>query len=285
MWKYEANLDAFGQLGFIRDYPRGGYIAYLGRNFFRSFAVLNYLERTDWIDGRTRAIFFEISVYNANVNLFLYTKLMAEISGAGSWFTSSITLPITLTNAKSYAQEVDNTVLNLVLLFGLTMVLLGVKIIVIIYEWRAYSSLYKSDILLVTLTFISVVVAWYRLNLIVDLKERIDHQLVNDHVPLDRIAFWDSLQQDLFAITFCYAVLMIWEFLLAAKKEFYMLNLCLYLTRTLLLGQAVILVLLLVSFSVTGHLLFGGASVGFRSVWATFISLLHEARVYVGSCA
>ncbi|KAL3211152.1 hypothetical protein MRX96_000836 [Rhipicephalus microplus] len=44
---------------------------------------LDYLEKSDWIDGGTRAVFVEFSVYNAQVNLFGVVTIVAEFHPGG----------------------------------------------------------------------------------------------------------------------------------------------------------------------------------------------------------
>ena len=163
-------------------------------------------------------------------------------------------------------------------LFGLTMLLLLVKLGVIVYEGWVCKNLLHVGCIAGPFDIHGGGDCVVQAELIADLKKRIDSQVVNDDVPLEKIAFWNALQPDFFAITFCYPVLMIWEFLMAAKKEFYMLSLCLYLTKALLVGQAVILLLLLISFAMFEFLYFGEVSVGLRSLWATFMSLLHDVK-------
>lgn len=48
-----------------------------------SHRVLQYLFNHAWLDTRTRAVFVEFTVYNANVNLFCVVTLTLETSGLG----------------------------------------------------------------------------------------------------------------------------------------------------------------------------------------------------------
>jgi hypothetical protein len=41
------------------------------------------LQQDEWIDDRTRAIFVEFSVYNAQINLFAVVQLLLEIPPIG----------------------------------------------------------------------------------------------------------------------------------------------------------------------------------------------------------
>lgn len=50
---------------------------------FSSCRVLKYLFDNTWFDVYTQAVFVELTVYNANVNLFCIVTLMLETSSIG----------------------------------------------------------------------------------------------------------------------------------------------------------------------------------------------------------
>lgn len=52
-------------------------------NFFILYRTLEYLFRNKWLDGYTRAVFVEFTVYNANVNLFCIVTLLLETAAVG----------------------------------------------------------------------------------------------------------------------------------------------------------------------------------------------------------
>ena len=49
--------------------------------------MIDALEEHNWLDERTRALFIEFTVYNANVNLFGSVILLIEWMAAGSAVT------------------------------------------------------------------------------------------------------------------------------------------------------------------------------------------------------
>ena len=51
--------------------------------------LLRILERQEWIDTRTRAVFVEFTLYNANVNLFASVIMGVEWMAAGSAVTKA----------------------------------------------------------------------------------------------------------------------------------------------------------------------------------------------------
>lgn len=74
----------------MKNYPAGGYIVQLGRNKYNTRLALNYIKSTRWIDELTRAIFIEVSFYNANQNLFTIVTLVVEKSATGKYITTYI---------------------------------------------------------------------------------------------------------------------------------------------------------------------------------------------------
>ena len=56
------------------------------------------LQQQLWIDEKTRAVFVEFSLYNAQVNLFVACTIVAEFSPDGERTTTLTVLILTLKN-------------------------------------------------------------------------------------------------------------------------------------------------------------------------------------------
>ncbi|KAG0419460.1 hypothetical protein HPB47_004076 [Ixodes persulcatus] len=69
--------------GKLDVYGGGGYLVPLRGPKDRIIQHLKDLEKSDWIDGGTRAVFVEFSVYNAQVNLFGVVTMIAEFHPGG----------------------------------------------------------------------------------------------------------------------------------------------------------------------------------------------------------
>ncbi|XP_054719265.1 polycystic kidney disease 2-like 2 protein [Uloborus diversus] len=68
----------------IRDvYSGGGYVFPLRGTHEKLKEEMFHLEKSDWIDEKTRAVFAEFSVYNAQVNLFGVMTIVAEFLPGG----------------------------------------------------------------------------------------------------------------------------------------------------------------------------------------------------------
>ncbi|XP_007991951.3 polycystin-1-like protein 3 [Chlorocebus sabaeus] len=90
IWHYQ-NQETLGGSpiqGEFATYSGGGYAVKLGRNSSTAARVLQHLEQRHWLDQRTKGLFVEFVVFNANVNLFCVVILMLESSDVGAFFTS-----------------------------------------------------------------------------------------------------------------------------------------------------------------------------------------------------
>lgn len=84
-WKTPTLTRSVSIPGKFAKYDPGGYVAELGMHYYKTIAVLDYLDEQKWIDGNTRAIFVEMSVIVPNVNMFADILLMLERSLSGSY--------------------------------------------------------------------------------------------------------------------------------------------------------------------------------------------------------
>lgn len=71
-------------MGAFTTYKGGGYAVNLGRSVERSRQLVSALRTEGWLDQRTRAVFFEFTIYNSNVNLFASATLILEMLSTGA---------------------------------------------------------------------------------------------------------------------------------------------------------------------------------------------------------
>jgi hypothetical protein len=87
MWKFEEHDGSMhGQYTSLMGiaYNKGGYMQIFPNNGDEATAQLAFLRENDWIDKRTRAVFIDIPLYNANMGLFTSVSLILEyIPGGG----------------------------------------------------------------------------------------------------------------------------------------------------------------------------------------------------------
>ncbi|XP_053369297.1 polycystic kidney disease protein 1-like 2 [Clarias gariepinus] len=86
-WRYQtqSRLRTHPIWGRVAFYRGGGFVVDLGPNKENASSLLQYLFDNIWVDKYTRAIFVELTVYNANVNLFCMVTLMFETTAVGAF--------------------------------------------------------------------------------------------------------------------------------------------------------------------------------------------------------
>ncbi|XP_066278697.1 polycystin-2-like protein 2 [Branchiostoma lanceolatum] len=84
-WIYQpASLSAaIPDSGEHGTYYGGGYMVQLSNSSAADLAMIDGLQKMNWIDDNTRALFIEFIVYNANANLFAVFNLLAEFTNLG----------------------------------------------------------------------------------------------------------------------------------------------------------------------------------------------------------
>ncbi|XP_064630096.1 polycystin-1-like [Lineus longissimus] len=92
-WKHETTDDWLHE-GIYHSYKGGGYTMTLGSSLPASLRVISALKQANWINDRTKAVFVDFTIYNANVKLYSVVKVLFEIGGHAG-MTSSIEIHTT----------------------------------------------------------------------------------------------------------------------------------------------------------------------------------------------
>ncbi|XP_022236079.1 polycystic kidney disease protein 1-like 2 [Limulus polyphemus] len=82
-YRSSSELDGLPFWGKLDVYSGGGYVFPLRGTRKQLKEMILKLETSDWVDSRTRAVFVEFSVYNAQVNLFGVVTIVAEFFPGG----------------------------------------------------------------------------------------------------------------------------------------------------------------------------------------------------------
>ncbi|XP_019645325.1 PREDICTED: polycystic kidney disease protein 1-like 2 [Branchiostoma belcheri] len=76
----------FGKQG---TYLSGGYVTSLGSTQQTSLTRAAYLQKHEWLDDKTRAVFIELTLYNPHVNLFSLVSMATEFTSLGTVYKGS----------------------------------------------------------------------------------------------------------------------------------------------------------------------------------------------------
>lgn len=86
-WKYTSSDAVWGfpTIATYRTYGGGGYFMTLDVNRPVCIEIFNELAQQSWFDEKTRGVILEFTLYNANTNLFVYSKYVAEFPEVGGF--------------------------------------------------------------------------------------------------------------------------------------------------------------------------------------------------------
>lgn len=115
-WTYRSSLDimAVPFIGQLTIYGGGGYIVELKPEETNIITnLLNY----KWFDGRTKAVFIELTLYNVNVNLFSSIMMVVEYSITGGLLKSGEIFTTPLSSYRT-SQDVTRIVFEFIFCFS-----------------------------------------------------------------------------------------------------------------------------------------------------------------------
>ncbi|XP_066966747.1 polycystin-2-like protein 1 [Macrobrachium rosenbergii] len=89
-WVYRSmgTLKGTPHVGILTTYNGGGFVVDMSGPLPRIARIIDHLEEKEWLDKYTRAVFIELAVLNAYVNLFSRLSLVVEFSPTGLAFKS-----------------------------------------------------------------------------------------------------------------------------------------------------------------------------------------------------
>ncbi|KAA0184386.1 hypothetical protein HAZT_HAZT004000 [Hyalella azteca] len=187
-FKYQtaSQLKTLPSVGRLGSYGAGGYVIRLLGNQETIVARLDMLQRFKWIDRRTRAVFLEFSVYNANVNLFMTCLICFEFNEGGGIFIKWRFEPVRLLRLESSLK--DNFVLVCELAFVAATVFFSLRLIVEIKKERCgYFFKYWNiaELCLVILSWVEIALYIYKLLLTLEVADEFNRTKGNAYLRMD----------------------------------------------------------------------------------------------------
>ena len=79
-----SQINSQSYTGQVNTYSGGGYIYKM-----KDFNSTKYLHTLKWIDSQTVALFVEFTLFNPNINLFMYNSILFEQNSAGSFVNTA----------------------------------------------------------------------------------------------------------------------------------------------------------------------------------------------------
>ncbi|XP_038618623.1 LOW QUALITY PROTEIN: polycystin-1 [Tachyglossus aculeatus] len=135
-WGYSApELAGVWYWGSVSVYDSGGYVQELGLGLERSRARLRFLQRHNWIDNMSRAVFVELTRYSPGVDLHAAVTLRLEFPVAGGAVAAVSVLPFPL---EQLGGGVTLQLLTMMFLMLFVIYLAGAEALAVRQAGRAY---------------------------------------------------------------------------------------------------------------------------------------------------
>ena len=193
-FKYETGtkLQTFTQVGRLSYYGPGGYVIRLQGTRSQILKRLNILQKNQWIDKRTRAVFLEFSVYNANANLFSTCTILMEFSSGGiqtKWMMEPVKLMKVSSNAGDtliYCCEIMFVVATLIFTLQQLLEMKKQKCSYLTHYWNI------TEIIIILLSYIEVFFYVYRGTLTSAATQEFARTKGNEYVRIDLAVLIDT---------------------------------------------------------------------------------------------
>nr|AKN21727.1 PKD2-1 [Schmidtea mediterranea] len=242
-------------------YDDGGFIQVLSRNSLETISILSNLQNNLWLDHGTRAVFIDLTVYNANVNLYCVIKLIFEFPPTGGIIPSSQFRTLKLIR---YETGYDFFILfcEIVVIFYVIYYFIEEFIEIKKNKLSYFKKIWNVvDVLMIIMSFISIAINVYRVlstNKVV--KQLVNNQ--NNYVDFTFFANWNKYFNDAVSITTFFGAVKIFKYI-SFNKTMNQLTDTLSNSIREMMGFAVMFFIVFFAFAGWGYLQFGSQIVDF----------------------
>lgn len=280
-WYYRTKKELKGSthIGLMNEYGAGGYAVDLSNLKDETELILQDLFDNLWIDRGTRAIFFDFTVYNANINLFSQVRLVFELPATGGVVPSYMIRPVKLLR---YVSLFDYAILVCEIVFTLFLVYYTIEeILEIKKHGKAYFKIEIwsfVDCILLIIGYISLCFNLFRQ---VKVDEILESLLENDEqfFDFDFLCYWQLQFNRAIAFMVFLSWIKIFKYTSFNKT---MSSLSMTLSRCAMdvAGFAVMFFIVFLAYAQLGYLVFGTQVNDFstfeRSIYTLFRIILGD---------
>lgn len=276
-YQSSSKVDAPIISGTISTYGGGGYVKNLATTNEDSLAILKALEAAAWIDRGTRAVFLDLTVYNANINLFCQIRLITEFPATGGAITSYLFRSVKLIR---YVTSMDYFVLACEIMFIMFIIYysieeaLEIKIHKLSYFKEGWNVL---DVVILIICYICVAFNFYR---IAKVNATLDSLLNNpdQYVEFDTLAYWQIQFNNAIAVTAFLSWIKFFKYI-SFNKTMTQLTSTLSRCAKDILGFFIMFYIVFFAFAQLGYLLFGATTPDYSTFTTTCFTLF---RIILG---
>jgi len=258
--------------GTFATYKGGGYVLVLGRSIDKSLSMIDELKNNHWIDSLTRAVFFEFTLYNPNVNLFSSCLFIVEFLSTGAATTYH---SISVFSLYNYLGSMGVVVLAFQIVYVIFLVYFTVHAVLLIKEEGCgyFKSFWNiNDFLQLILAVIAIAMYVMR-TIFTNLAIKAVHESeLNGFVNFNTIALWDEVYNSIGA-TIVFSATLKFLKLLRFDKRIGMLAATVRYSLKDLASFAVQFAIFIFAFTQFGYLVFGDFIWSYRNFMTTLGSM------------
>ncbi|XP_035695813.1 polycystic kidney disease protein 1-like 2 [Branchiostoma floridae] len=276
-----GEIESYPVEGIMAIYTGGGYVVHLDGNKEESLQRTQQLQQEGWLDRKTRAVAVEFSVYNAQVNLFTYTRFLLEVLPSGNMIPSYNISPVRLL---SYYSSLDTLKLVCqVTYFGFLLYFMyrelrelcrdRTKYFADIWNWM--------ELFVIAVSIAAIVAYFYKLVVTNSLLDDLARTNGRDktYVNLQYVSGWNQLYEYLVSCLVYATTLKLFR-LLRFNRRMSLLSATIRHSSKELTGFATIIGVLFMSFSMLGYLVLGIHLKDFSSFVDTLETLVGTTMGY-----
>ena len=273
-WRYASPqaLQFVPRWGFFGWYEGGGFAADLGYNQKTARHVIKELQTHHWVDRQTRAVLVEFSIYNVNTGYFSVCTFFFEIlpTGYGHVYERIETFPLTNAPTGFYQFYLVCQLLFILMVFYYVakeaVKILRRKCRYFLEPWNLIDLFQVCLSLLVVVLFL--VKSKLILNNILKLREN----------PFITISFqeavsWNNAENATLSLAVFITTVKLLR-MIRYNSHISALSATISLSRATLLSYSVLLFVIVLAFTLLGHLLYGADLYAFRSLQRTLNSVM-----------
>ncbi|XP_060069517.1 polycystin-1-like protein 2 [Ylistrum balloti] len=276
-WKYRSSweLKTIPFVGTFASYSGGGYVKELPSDHYAANVTLNNLISQEWVDKHTRAIFFEFTSYNPNVDLFTVVVIIFEQSNIGNMLTYYQFFSSKLNHYDSDLGKFVAACESLFLLYLVGFTYFEIKKFTKLQKAEYFSDTWSYfEIMIISLGYCTIGLFFQRLVMVNSVLSEYRENGPDRFTSFYTAVFWD------FVLTYVMAALV----MLVILKVFKLFR---YNTKTTILVQtlarargnlfnfAIMFFICFMAFTLFANLVFGYWLLDYKDVGSSIITLSH----------
>ena len=193
MYEHSDQLSTFSTMGRLSTYSGGGYVMRLQGTVDKVLHRMDHLQKLSWVDKRTRAVFLEFSVYNANANLFSTCVIIFEFIEGGGITATYRFEPVRLT-------KTDEGYFYYVVLVSEVFFATGIVFFTLRELWKIkqqklsyfYDYWNWAEIVLISMSYVEIFMYFYKKFLISEVLKEFKKTKGNAYLRIDSAALIDQ---------------------------------------------------------------------------------------------